>query len=79
MFNTLKIKVMAKKFMASAAKKSAKIVKMTVATAVATMCTNCGMDAAATAAAKQAYEDMAQEYGEHAIIIEMNPFGGFIA
>lgn len=65
--------------MVGAAKKSAKVIKMTVATAVATMCTNMGMDSAATAAAQQAYEDMAQEYGENAIIIEMNPFGGFIA
>ncbi len=65
--------------MVGAAKKSAKVIKMTVATAVATMCTNMGMDAAATAAAQQAYEDMTQEYGEHAIIIEMTPFGGLIA
>ena len=32
-----------------------------------------------TQAMECAFADMAQEYGEHAIIIDMNPFGGLIA
>lgn len=32
-----------------------------------------------TKAMQCAFADMAQEYGETAIIVDMNPFGGFIA
>ena len=32
-----------------------------------------------TKAMQAAFADMAQEYGEHAVIIDMNPFDGFCA
>ena len=64
------------KKIASTAKKSARIVSMTAA--VATMCTNLGLGNADADAAQAAYEEMANEFGG-ALIIEMNPLGGFIA
>lgn len=64
------------KAMASTAKKSAKIVTMTAA--VAAMCTNMGLNGEDTDAAQAAFEDMAQEFGQSAIIVSMDPFG-FIA
>lgn len=65
------------KKIASTAKKSAKIVSMTAA--VATMCTNLGLGKADADAAHAAYEAMNEEFGGTALIIEMNPLGGFIA
>jgi len=66
-----------KKAMASAAKKSARIVKMTAA--VSAMCVTMGLSEADTEAAKAAFADMAGEFGGNALIVSMNPFGGLIA
>jgi len=63
------------KTMARAAKKSARIVTMTAA--VASM--NTTMTATEKAAMECAFADMAEEYGPKAIIVELNPFHGFIA
>ena len=67
-----------KKFkkMARAAKKSAKIVTMTAAVAASM---NASMSAAEKAAMECAFADMVEEYGQKAIIVDMNPFHGFIA
>ena len=65
------------KKIASTAKKSAKIVSMTAA--VTAMCANIGLSKSNADAAQAAFADMAEEFGESAIIIEMNPFNGFIA
>jgi hypothetical protein len=62
------------KEMAGAAKKSAKIVTMTAAIAASMHLTS--TDAQAM---ECAFADMAEEYGERAIIVELNPFGGFCA
>lgn len=66
-----------KKFkkMASAAKKSAKIVTMTAAVAASM---NTAMTAEQKAAMECAFADMADEYGK-ALIIDLHPFHGFIA
>lgn len=64
------------KTMASAAKKSAKIVTMTAAVAASM---NTSMSAAEKAAMECAFADMAEEYGHKALIIDLNPFRGFIA
>ena len=63
--------------MASAAKKSAKVVKMTAA--VAAMCATMGLNAEDTEAAQCAFKDMAGEFGQKAVIVSMNPFDGFVA
>ena len=67
-----------KKFkrMASAAKKSAKIVAMTAAVAASM---NTSMSQAEKAAMECAFADMAEEYGHKALIIDLHPFHGFIA
>lgn len=67
-----------KKFkkMASAAKKSARIVTMTAAVAASM---NTSMIAAEKAAMECAFADMAEEYGPKAIIVDLHPFHGFIA
>ena len=52
------------KRMASAAKKSARIVTMTAEQKAAMEC---------------AFADMAEEYGPKAIIVDLHPFHGFIA
>ena len=62
--------------MASAAKKSAKIVSMAAAMAASM---NTSMTAAEKAAMECAFADMAEEYGHKALIIDMIPFHGFIA
>lgn len=65
------------KTMASAAKKSAKIVAMTAAVAASM---NTSMSATEKAAMECAFADMADEYGPKAIIVDLHPFnGGFIA
>ena len=64
------------KTMASAAKKSARIVTMTAAVA-ASMHT--AMSAAEKAAMECAFADMADEYGQKALIVDLHPFHGFIA
>ena len=64
------------KTMASAAKKRAKIVTMTAAVAASM---NTAMTAEQKAAMECAFADMAEEYGPQAIIVDMNPFHGFIA
>ena len=64
------------KTMASAAKKSAKIVTMTAAVAASM---NTSMSAAEKAAMECAFADMAEEYGPQAIIVDLHPFRGFIA
>lgn len=64
------------KKMASAAKKSARIVTMTAAVA-ASMHTS--MSQAEKAAMECAFADMAEEYGHKALIIDLHPFHGFIA
>ncbi len=63
------------KTMASAAKKSAKIISMTAAVAASM---NTSMTAEQKAAMECAFADMADEYG-HALIIDLHPFHGFIA
>ena len=68
---------MAKKVMAGAAKKSARIVKMTAA--VSAMCVTMGLSQQDTEAAQAAFEDMADEYSGQALIVSMNPFGPMIA
>ena len=64
---------MAKKKMASTAKKSARIVS------IAAMAASMHLTSADAQAMECAFADMADEYGESAIIIDMNPFDGFIA
>jgi len=64
------------KRMASAAKKSARIVTMTAAVAASM---NTSMTAAEKAAMECAFADMAEEYGPKAIIVDLHPFHGFIA
>jgi len=64
------------KRMASAAKKSAKIVSMAAAMAASM---NTAMTAEQKAAMECAFADMAEEYGQKALIIDLNPFHGFIA
>ena len=61
------------KTMASAAKKSARIVTMTAAVAA-----SMNLNADETRAMQCAVEDMADEYG-NALIIPMDPFRGFCA
>ena len=72
--NIKKITIMKAKTMASTAKKSARIVTMTAAIAASMHLT-----AADAQAMECAFADMAEEYGERAIIVELNPFGGFVA
>lgn len=64
------------KTMASAAKKSAKIISMTAAVAASM---NTAMTAEQKAAMECAFADMADEYGHKALIIDLHPFDGFIA
>ena len=64
------------KTMASAAKKSARIVTMTAAVAASM---NTSMTAEQKAAMECAFADMAEEYGQKALIVDLNPFHGFIA
>ena len=64
------------KTMASAAKKSARIVTMTAAVAASM---NTAMTAEQKAAMESAFADMADEYGHKALIIDLHPFHGFIA
>ena len=64
------------KTMASAAKKSAKIISMTAAVAASM---NTAMTAEQKAAMECAFADMAEEYGQKALIVELHPFHGFIA
>ncbi len=66
---------MATKKMASAAKKSAKIVSMATAMAVASF----GLSGDDVRAAQAAFADMAEDMGPGAIIVSMNPFDGIIA
>jgi len=65
---------MATKSMASTAKKSAKIVSMAAA-----MAASMGLSGDDVRAAECAFADMAAEYGQHAVIVSMNPFDGLIA
>ena len=62
------------KTMASTAKKSAKIVSMAAA-----MAASMGLSGDDVKAAECAFADMADEWGEHALIVSMNPFDGLIA
>lgn len=62
------------KKMASAAKKSARIVSMATAMAV-----SMGLTADEVKAAECAFADMADDMGPGAIIVSMNPFDGLIA
>ena len=62
------------KTMASAAKKSARIVTMTAAVAA-----SMNLSADDQRAMQAAFEDMAQEYGPQAIIVPLDPFRGLIA
>lgn len=64
------------KTMASAAKKSARIVTMTAAVAASM---NTSMSAEQKAAMECAFADMADEYGQKALIVDLHPFHGFIA
>ena len=64
------------KTMASAAKKSAKIVAMTAAVAASM---NTAMTAEQKAAMECAFADMAEEYGHKALIVDLHPFHGFTA
>ncbi len=64
------------KTMASAAKKSARFVTMTAAVAASM---NTAMTAEQKAAMECAFEDMAEEYGQKALIVDLHPFHGFIA
>jgi len=73
---TFKIKtIMATiKTMASAAKKSARIVTMTAAVAA-----SMHLNAEEARAMQCAFADMAEEYGQKALIVDLHPFHGFIA
>ena len=63
------------KTMASTAKKSARIVSI-----AATMAASMHLTSADAQAMECAFADMAEEYGERAVIIDINdPFGGFCA
>ena len=62
------------KTMARTAKKSAKIVSMAAA-----MAASMGLSGDDVKAAECAFADMADEWGEHALILSMNPFDGLIA
>jgi len=62
------------KTMASTAKKSARIV-----TIAATMAASMHLSSDDARAMQCAFADMAKEYGEHALIIPINPFHGLIA
>ena len=62
------------KTMASTAKKSARIVSMAAA-----MAASMGLSGDDVKAAECAFADMADEYGENAIIVSINPFDGLIA
>ena len=62
------------KTMVSTAKKSARIVSI-----AATMAASMHLTSADAQAMECAFADMAEEYGERAIIVELNPFGGFCA
>lgn len=64
------------KRMASAAKNSARIVTMTAAVAASM---NTAMTAEQKAAMECAFADMAEEYGQKALIVDLHPFHGFIA
>ena len=64
------------KTMASAAKKSAKVIAMTAAVAASL---NTAMTAEQKAAMECAFADMAEEYGHKALIVDLHPFHGFIA
>jgi hypothetical protein len=61
------------KTMASTAKKSAKIISM-----AATMAASMNLADADVQAMECAFADMVEEYGEQAMIVDMDPFG-FIA
>ena len=61
------------KKMASTAKKSAKIISM-----AATMAASMNLATDDAQAMECAFADMAEEYGESALIVDMDPFG-FIA
>lgn len=67
-------KVMATKKMVSAAKKSARIVTMTAA-----MAASMHLSADDANAMQCAFADMAEEYGQSAIIMDINPFDGMLA
>lgn len=69
-----KTKVMKTKKMASAAKKSARIVSLTAA-----MAASMHLSADDANAMQCAFADMAEEYGQSAIIMDINPFDGLIA
>lgn len=73
-FLTQNHKVMKTKKMASAAKKSARIVSLTAA-----MAASMQLSADDESAMKCAFVDMAEEYGQSAIIMDINPFDGLIA
>lgn len=62
------------KTMASTAKKSAKIVSMAAA-----MAASMGLSGDDVRAAECAFADMADEYGQKALIVDLHPFHGFIA
>lgn len=62
------------KSMDSTAKKSAKIVSI-----AAVMAASMGLSGDDVKAAECAFADMADEWGEHALIVSMNPFDGLIA
>ena len=62
------------KTMARTAKKSARIVSMAAA-----MAASMGLSGDDVKAAECAFADMADEWGEHALIVSMNPFDGLIA
>ncbi|MBR3398583.1 MAG: hypothetical protein IKH08_02260 [Prevotella sp.] len=65
---------MAKKSMARAAKKGARIVTMTAA-----MAASMHLSSEDANAMQCAFADMAEEYGQSAIIVDLNPFDGLIA
>lgn len=69
-----KFTIMATKKMACAAKKSARIVTMTAA-----MAASMHLSADDANAMQCAFADMAEEYGQSAIIMDINPFDGLIA
>ena len=73
-FKLKKFTIMATKKMASAAKKSARIVTMTAA-----MAASMHLSADDANAMQCAFADMAEEYGQSAIIMDINPFDGLIA
>lgn len=62
------------KTMESAASKSARIVTMTAAVAA-----SMHLSADDARAMQCAFEDMAEEYGQQALIIDINPFDGLYA